>query len=370
MRLTILQDTFKEGLATVKPAVHTRASLAILGNVLLRATGGWLYLGATNLEIGIGTRLPARTYDDGAITLPARLLLEYVNALPSGDEIEIDLNKTATARLQCAGYKANIKGIAADDFPHIKGVDNMTDDGIKPVRLPAAAFKALVARVTFAAATDAARPVLTGVLCDMTDSGVTFAAADGFRLAVGSDASWQARTARAIIPAVALAEAGRLASGETVEMYLTGEQALFASGETELVSQLIGGNFPDYTQIVPKSHDTRATFDTAALLQAVRVANLFGRDSAGIVKLAVSEDGVIVSATSAETGDGTTRVDAEVNGPAVEIAFNARYLADALAAVGSEQAALELATGTSPGVVRSAGGDGWLCVIMPMNQTR
>ena len=380
MKISCLQENLAKGLATVGRAIATRSTLPVLSNILLESDEGRLKLTTTNLEIGINCWIGARIEEEGRITVPARLLTEFVNSLPSG-QIDMELvERTQTLNLKCARYEANIKGIAASEFPAVPTADSI--EGRNNLYLEADAFRRMIEQVVFAAATDESRPILTGVLAQFHQGGLTLAAADGFRLAVssadvGADLD---EASTVIIPARALAELGRISADQQdpIEIIITPNrnQILFHLSSTDLVSQLIEGNFPDYKQIVPASYSTRTLMATSDLLKAVKVAFLFARDAANIVRFSVvpgselTPGQLIVTGTSAEFGDNVSELDASVEGGEIEVAFNARYLIDALSVVGTPEVALETSTSSSPGVLRPVGGDDFLCVVMPMHISR
>jgi DNA polymerase-3 subunit beta len=380
MKISCLQENLARGLATVGRAVASRSTLPVLSNILLQSDEGRLRLAATNLEIGINCWIGARIEEEGSITVPARLLTEFVNSLPPG-QIEMELTeRTQTLNLKCARYEANIKGIDANEFPDVPTADSL--DGQNNLHLDAEAFRRMIEQSVFAAATDESRPILTGVLAKFHQGGLTMAAADGFRLAVtsaevGVDLD---ETSDIIIPARALSELNRISGDEEkeIELMITPgrNQILFHLSNTDLVSQLIEGNFPDYNQIVPKGHTTRTIVATEELLKAVKVAFLFARDAANIIRFNIvpgselTPGQIIITGTSAELGDNVGEIDATIEGNEIEIAFNARYMIDALSVVGTAEVALETSTPSSPGVLRPVGGGDFLCVVMPMHITR
>jgi DNA polymerase-3 subunit beta len=386
MKISCLQENLARGLATVGRAVATRSTLPVLSNILLESDEGRLRLAATNLEIGVNCWIGARVEEEGRITVPARLLTEFVNSLPPG-QIDMELTERAqTLNLKCARYEANIKGIDASEFPDVPTAETISGQGQAQqptlLHLEAGAFQRMIDQAVFAAATDESRPILTGVLAQFHQGGLTLAAADGFRLAVSSaDVGVDLDQASSvIIPARALAELNRVSGEqeEPIELMITSQrnQVLFHLANTDLVSQLIEGNFPDYHQIIPKSRTTRTVVATSELLKAVKVAFLFARDAANIVRFNVvpgselTPGQVIITGTSAEFGDNVSEIDADIEGEAIEIAFNARYMIDALSVVGTSEVALETSTPSSPGVIRPVGGDDFLCVVMPMHITR
>ena len=380
MKISCLQENLARGLTTVGRAVAARSTLPVLSNILLESDEGRLRLAATNLEIGVNCWIGGRVEEEGRITVPARLLTEFVNSLPPG-QIDMELNeRTQTLNLKCARFEANIKGIDASEFPDVPTADSL--DGQNRLHLEPDIFRRMIDQVVFAAATDESRPILTGVLAKFHQGGLTLAAADGFRLSVtAADVGVDLDEAVSIIiPARALAELSRISADEEdpIDLIITPQrnQILFHLSNTDLVSQLIDGNFPDYNQIVPKGHNTRTLVSTQELLKAVKVAFLFARDAANIIRFNVvpgselTPGQVIVTGTSAEFGDNVSELDASIEGDEIEIAFNARYMIDALSVAGTPEVVLETSTPSSPGVIRPVGGDDFLCVVMPMHITR
>jgi len=369
MRVSCLQENLAKGLSTVGRAVATRSTLPVLSNVMLATDQGRLKLSATDLEIGINCWIGAQVEEEGAITIPARLLIDFVNALPS-ERIDMELNvRTQELHLKCARYEANIKGIDAQEFPLIPTVD----DGDYQLTLEPSLLRQMIGQVTFAAATDESRPILTGVLVKFDGPQLTMAAADGFRLSVrhAQLENPVPEPVSVIIPARALAELGRISSDEELPISLTitssRNQALFHLSSTDLVSQLIEGRFPDYNQIIPKRSDVQTTVSTDEFLKACRTANIFARSEANIVRLRIGEDRMIIAASSAEMGDNVSEVDARVAGEPIEIAFNVRFLIDMLSVAGAAQVVLETTNPSSPGVIKPVGTEDFIHVIMPMH---
>lgn len=383
MKLECLQENLAEGLAVVGRVVPTKSTLPVLSNVLLQAeAGGALRLAATNLDMAVSHRVPATVERDGQITLPARLLSDYVTLLDHGQKVSLDLNaKSHKVHLACGRYEANVAGIDADDFPPIPTVS-----GGAGFSVDAATFKDAVGQVSFAAAPDDTRPVLAGVLVKLQGGTLTLAAADGFRLAVRTvELSQAGADITMIVPARALVEVARLVSteeGQEVRVASTasGNQVLFAFGQTELTSRVIEGQFPDYQRIIPASTKTTVILGTGDFLRATRAASVFARDNSNIVRLecAPAEPGaasalgrVMVKSTSAEMGDNEGHLDASVNGEETQIAFNGKYLRDALEAVETPQVALQISGPSSPGILKPvAENTPYLHVIMPMHVAR
>lgn len=385
MRVSCLQENLSRGLNIVGRAVSARSTLPVLGNILVATDEGRLKLAATNLEIGISCWIGAKVEDDGAVTVPARLLSEFVNQLPA-ERIDMDLSvRTLMLNLKCARYDTNIKGIDASEFPIIP-----TSDGADAIRIEADTLRKMINQVVFAAATDESRPTLTGVHARFNGKRLTLAATDGFRLAVRSTelAAAVPEKSEVIIPARALSELSRIigllpkteGEAQMVEITIAGarNQILFHLPDVDMVSQLIDANFPNYEAIIPKSFATRTIIDTQATLRALRVANLFARDSSNIVRFQMTpgRDGapasLTMTATSAESGDNLANLDAIIEGPEGEIAFNGRYMLDVLNVIEEPQIALETTRASAPGVVRpvGVGPEEFTCVVMPMHISR
>jgi DNA polymerase-3 subunit beta len=379
MKVSCPQESLARGLAVVNRAVASRTTLPILSNILIETDEGRLKLSATNLEIGINCWIGARVEDQGAITVPARLLSDFVNSLPK-EPVAFELNgKGQTLKVTADRYRAEIKGLDAADFPILPTVDQ----GLS-FTMDAAALRAMISQVSIAAATDESRPILTGILTVVDpDAGrITMAAADGFRLSVRSaelDAALE-RSVSVIIPARALLEVARITTDEDppVEIAITDNrnQILFRLESISLVSQLIDGNFPDYEKIVPPNHTTRAVVNTKSMQSAVRIASFFARDAANVVRLSFQPGDdlqpgmVVVSAQAAEVGGNQGEVEASIEGGAVDVAFNAKYLMDVLGVTGSDQLAIEVSTSSSPGVFRPVSEAAFTHVIMPMHLSR
>ncbi len=367
MKLSVMQENLARGLSVVSRAVSSRSTLPVLANVLLRTEDAGLKLTATNLEIGITYWVPGKIETDGAITVPARLLTDLVSSLPSAERVDLELQGTDLLNIRCGRFATHVKGIDADEFPTIQTA------GERPTtRVSQKVLKRALAETAFAAASDEARPILTGVLAKFEGSKLTLAAADNYRIAVRTIEVLDAvEAASVVIPARALTELSRILSDtdDPVEIVLAQgrNQVLFHLEGVDIVSRLIDGQFPNYAQVLPASHTTRAVIDREELLRAVRPAALIASSSANIVKLQVGGDGTGVTVTAnAEVGDYSGEVEATVEGDGTTIAFNARYLNDVLTYVNADRFALELNGPLSPGVFRPIGDDAYVHVVMPV----
>ena len=380
MRLSCLQENLNKGLAVVGRAVATRTPLPITQNVLLSTDRSMLKLSATNLELAVTTWVGAMVEEEGSLTVPARLLTEYVASLPD-ERIDMSTEQgQATLRMKCGRSESRVNGTNADEFPPIPTVDEGMVAKVDPQ-----ALRTAIGQVVFAAATEESRPVLTGVKLEMEESRFTMAAADGFRLAVhrGELLEPIGETASTIIPARTFNELSRFLvdQEDAVEMTVTAAkgQVLFRLTDVEVVSQLIQGTFPNYSQLIPQTYQTRTVLELHKFLRAARSASIFARDGSGIVRLQVvpgaegaAEDGsgqpgkVVISARAEEMGDNQDEVDITVEGAESKIAFNSKYLLDVLQVMDLAEVALETSSPSSPGVFKATDSDSYVHVVMPM----
>jgi DNA polymerase-3 subunit beta len=377
MKVSCLQENLARGLSIVSRAVAPRSTLPVLGNILVATDEGRLRLSATNLEMGISCWIGANIEEDGATTVPARTLVDLVNTLPN-EQVHMELAvRTQTLNVRCGSFNNDIKCIDAQEFPPLPPGE--LDGGLE---LDLEELKEMIHHVVFAASTDDARPVLTGVLVEISDGELSLAAADGFRLSLCHSRlnTPDSGPVRAIIPGRALSELARVADddAEGVTMILPPNrgQVVFRTDDIEVVSQLIEGTYPDVKGIIPNGYATRAVLPTSSFLKACKAADIFAREAAHSARLKITpgdelEPGKLeISATAAETGSNETVVDATIEGDELEIAFNVRFLIDVLSVVDTPNVALETNNASSPGVMRSVGRDDFLHVIMPMHLGR
>lgn len=388
MKLSINQPNLAAALSIAGRGVSSRTTIPVLGNILLEAKNNQLRLAAANREIGINCWIGAKVEDEGAITVPARLLTEFVNSLPP-ERIDMELTvKTQTLHLSCARFDANMKGIDAFEFPLLPTYQEQATETDVPTvsgdayAVDKEALAKLIDGVIFAASKDDSRPTLTGIETTFDNRKLTMGATDGYRMSMHTiDASFGAKVT-VVIPARSLGEVARIAkdaAGDiTIVVSEKRNQVMFsAPGQklwqrVDVVSELIDARFPDFRATIPKSHNTRAIIDTKALLGAVRVALLFGRDNANIVRFTFTPDigeepgKLQLSATSAEMGNNVSELACDVTGERIDMAFDGRFVIDALSHIDAPQVVISLTQPTRPATWRPVGGSEFLHVVMPM----
>ncbi len=378
MHFQCLQENLKRGLATVGHAVAGRSTLPVLSNILLKTQDGHLVLAANNLEIGITAIVGAKIDEDGAVTVPAKLLTDLVSNLPN-DVVDIQLDdRTQSITVRCKGTKSVIKGIEADEFPAIPLADTST----APLTvLSPDLFADVISQVAIATAQEHTNPVLGGMLIRFAGSKATFAAIDGYRLAVRSiDLEVPVETdIDLIIPGRALIELARTIKGtdEPISVYSTANnsQVIFHTETMSFVSRVIDGKFPDYERFIPQLSDTstRTILNVADLTRAIKRMSLFATAAGNIVTLTMQDscdDGtsgrLTLTATAAEVGDSIETVEGLIDGDGGKLALNIKYFQEAINAIDTTEVALESQSPGSPGVFKPVGGTDYLHLVMPM----
>ena len=383
MKLSCLQENLSKALAVVGRAVAVRSTLPITQNVLLATDGGRLKLSATNLEIGITTWIGAMIEEEGSITVPARLLTEFIGSLPAG-QIEITgSERPKSLSLNSGRINARISGTDAEDFPPIPTIS--AEEGVE-FQVSTRDIKRSIDQTAFAADTEETRPVLSGILVEIEGDKLTLAAADGFRLAVkqGSILKPVEKPVNVIIPARTFSEVSRLIGEQdsTMDVLVSSSknQVLFRLDDLQIVSQIIQGNFPRYMDLLEDAmRDTKseATLRITDILAASRSVYIFVRDSNEIVKVQMnsgSEDGptgqMIISSKDDEVGENAAEIDGQITGEESTIAFNGQYLLDVLANIDGEEVSIKTSGPSRAGVFTSPGSDQYVHLIMPMFITR
>lgn len=362
MKLITTQDHLAKALSAVSRIVNPRGTLSVLGNILLETKKGRLRISATNLELGIDYFIGAKIDKTGSITVPARLLTDYVNNLTE-EKVELSV-KENTLLLASTGAKSKINGISATEFPVIPEVK-----GGKAVTISGSGIKDIIQKVSIAAAVDETRPILSGVLFHFKDPELKVAATDSYRLAELSMRFEKSapEALKVVVPAKALAELGRVVEGDEVKVRTAENQAQFETNNIRLVSRLLEGEFPNYEQIIPEKLGTKASVDREELINKIRIASLFSEDAGYGVSLSFTAPGKVeITAETSQVGDSQASLSGKVSGSTNKVSFNARYLLDGLQALSSKTVTLETEGKLSPCVIRGEKEKDYLYVIMPL----
>lgn len=364
MKLQVTQENLNRALGTVARVANSRNALPILANILIKTVNNRLSIAATNLDIAITDYIGAKVSEEGSVTVPARLMQDFVSSLPSGViDLELEDNKL---HIRTEHYKSVINGIPADDFPVMPAIE----DGIT-WKVAGPNLKKALHQVAFAASSDESRPVLTGVYLHTVEGRLYMAATDSYRLAEKDlgplDVNGQ--SFQLLIPVSAMQDLQRIVSdfSEDVEVTHDEQQILFRVGDVDLVARLIEGKYPDYRKLVPANFNTTALLKRADFINVTKVSSLFARESAGSVTINVDDTSkeLSIHAIASQLGENDAAASAEVTGGG-SITLNSRYLLDGLQAFGGESVQFCFNGKLEATLIQDLTADDYIHIIMPL----
>ncbi|MDO8515213.1 MAG: DNA polymerase III subunit beta [bacterium] len=362
MTLEILQENLIKGLSLVTRVTTGKIQMPILGNVLLETVDGQLKLSGTNLEISLNTVIGAKIITEGSFTVPSRTLTEIIAALPPG-KIILEL-KEGQLIVISGKFSTKINGIPASEWPAVTKIENKNNQNIK---IDFSKFKELVSKTIISVGTDEARPALTGILVKSNGEELIMVATDGFRLS-------QTRLAvkspdfSIIVPSKAMLEVSKM-DGKSLEIEIGSNDAVFTIDDAVLTARLIAGNFPAYEKIIPQSSENSLIIDAVDLLKSVKLAGVFARDSANIVKFGVQNDKLVIKSQAQQTGENQSEVEIKLEKQQEEeliIAFNYHYLLDLLNIAGDHELKFSFTNSLTAGLFEIIGDKDFLHLIMPV----
>ncbi len=370
MKAITLQEDLAKGLVMVSRVVASRGQLPVLANILVEGTKEGVNLVATNLELGMRVAVGGRVEEEGAITVPARQLVEFVAAMETGNvKLGTEAEKMSVVG---SGSRGMFAGIAASEFPTLPRPGE-TKSG--KVKIDKKTILEIAAQVAYAAAGDESRPVLTGVKFSVAGEQLTVVATDGFRLsrkAISSGKGGEQFKDGLILPARTILELARVAgeaegNGEIeMEVVKANNQVVFSLGRIELVSRVLEGNFPDTEKIIPREFKTSMVADRGEWTRLLRAAGIFARDNSNIVRFKVADAVFKMSASAAQVGENESEMEAEVEGEGGEIAFNYKYVLDFLGSVEGERVCFKMNDNLSPGVFGVEKDESLTVLVMPV----
>lgn len=364
MELSVTQENLARALSAVGRVATSKTGLPILSNILFRTEGNRLLVAATNLEIAATYYIGAKVAKQGSITLPARLVSEFVSSLPKGT---VDLSvKSTHMTISSGNYTSVVNGTDADDFPELPTIDEKKAVTYSVV---AGDLKQALGQTIITSSSDSTRPVLTGVYWHSVDGALYLAATDGYRLSERRLMETKS-TIAAIVPTSSLQEVLRTMNDtvDEVEVLFDDTQVRFRIGEAEITSRLIDGNYPDYRQLIPKESET--TFDIKAedFARTVKIASLFARESGGSVTLSADKDKqeLSIHSIASELGENTSTASCEVT-ESGQVTLNSRYIADALSVIEGETITFRFSGKLSPCVLTAKDkAPNYTHIIMPL----
>lgn len=363
MKFTVLQQDLLPHLQALGRSVGVRSNLPVLDNILLSVEGKKLKIAATNLEIGVIRHINVETEEMGEITIPAKTLIEVISGLGSA-KITFSVEGEILT-LDCNKFKASLNGISASEFPAIPLSSKNGVNLPKEVILSSG-------QILFAAAVDEGRPVLTGILTDVKEDKIDFVATDGFRLA-HCQVKLSQKTAefKSLIPRKTYDEVLRIISEtdvDNIELSHSQDQnqVVFNLGSTILSSRLIEGQFPSWEKIIPTQIATRAMVDKEELLKALKLAAVFAKNETNVVILALGKSGLKIESSAKQLGSQQNEIEASVEGDDLQIAFNSKFLLDAISNAPSQQVLIEFSGALSAALIKPVGVEGLQYIMMPV----
>lgn len=361
MKLKVTQENLNKALGLVARVASSRGTLPVLSNVLLKIEGNRLGVSATNLDIAISCQLGAQVQSEGALTVPARLLQDFINGLPAG-VIELE-QEEQRLKITTDSYKSVINGVSAEEFPVMPAIEGGTT-----WKVAGPVLKKGLQQVLMAASGDETRPVLTGVYFHTIDGMLYIAATDSYRLAEKRLSAVKEKV-QLLIPATALHDVLRIINDYEGDITVVhdDQQVQFRAGDVELVARLIEGNYPDYRKLVPASFSVSATLPRTELTNITKVSSLFARESAGSIVVSVDEpsESIWIHAVASQLGENNATLKVEAKGTG-SITLNSRYLLDALQAMEAKNVRLGFNGKLEAAMLADPDSDDYLHIIMPL----
>lgn len=363
MKVSIARGELLEALSTVSRGLSSRTTLPILSGIHVSTHGDTVTFQATDLEVSIRTSCRARIEEAGVSVLTGRLLTDIVRSLPEA-AVTIDTSPAGSATVTCGQSSFTIKTLNPEDYPKFPEVSVENT-----VSLPAEMFARVVHQVSKAVSRDETRPILTGILVVVEAGSLRMVATDSYRLCIREVATEGVQgDIELVVPGKALEDVAKLAaSTESISLGVADNQVIFTFGGTTFVSRRIEGTFPNYRQLLPKEHTTRAVVDRIELLEAVKRVSLMAQHGAPLrVKVSSADHTLTLSASTQDYGDATEDLQVTPEGESVEIAFNHTYLADGVAIAEGDSVAIEVTSPLKPGVLKPVGDEGFVYLLMPV----
>ncbi len=361
MKLQVTQENLNKALNSVSRVASSRSTLPILANVLIKTDNNLLTVSATNLNIAITHSIGAKVTTKGSITVPAKLMQEFISSLPNGI-INLELNGTKL-KLETDKYNSTINGIISEDYPIMPSINNKNTWKISSLTL-----KEALSQVIFTASSDETRPILTGILFSVINNNLYLVATDSYRLAEKKVIKLD-HEMNLLIPASSMHDLLRILPDNDTEVLITYDenQIKFKINEIELLTRLLNGTYPDYKQLIPKQFSTSAVLKKSDLLNVVKVSSLFARENAGSIKIEVNKEDSTLSVKSiaSQIGENTASAEARINNSG-EITINARYLLEALNAIPGETVEFSFNGKLEPTIIKDPKKTDYNHIIMPL----
>jgi DNA polymerase III subunit beta len=367
MKLTITREQLQEGLVAVAASIPAKTTLPILSNILLEATKEGIRLSGTDLDIAVSTTVTASVDQEGAITLPARKLVEIVRELPSA-AIRLTASGEQRVTIECGRSRFRLLGLPREEFPAFPSVK--FEGGW---RTSSKELQKLIGHVAFAASTEESRPILNGVLWELRPERMRMVATNGHRLArmdVPTSEAQGASQADLIVPPKALEQIRRLfGTDETVEIARSENHLGFRTASTQIFTRLIEGPYPNYEQVIPRENDKAATADKAALTAALRRMSIVASDQTHRIRMAFANGSCKLSVQTPDLGEAQEELNVSYEGDPLEIGFNAAYLLEILKYIPTDEVRMTFKAPERAATCEPVGWDdpaSYLALVMPL----
>ncbi len=366
MEFSIKRAVFLEGIQKTLSIVEKRTTLQILNNILVRTQSERIRITATDREVGLSSYYGATISAPGEITVGARKLFEMVREI-EGDVINFKVMENNWVNVTCGKTLYKIPGISAGDFPEVSDIEN-----IESIRIPCDVLKNVFEKTFFAISQDEMRPNLNGVFFEVTGGNVAVVATDGHRLSLanmslvgeGHDAL---NMKGVIIPRKGVSEIRKLVeAGDAVDMCVTNGVCVVKKQDTVLRVSLINSEYPDYKRVIPQEGGVEVQLDKDQILHSLRRMSVMSTEKFSGVKIEVYDHRMVLTSTNPDVGEAKDEIDVSYNGEKLEVGYSVRYLLDAMDPIDGDVVSFEIRSGEGPGVVRSAGSDAYMCVVMPI----
>jgi len=367
MKLHCTKGDLFQGIQIVQSAISVRSTLPVLGNVLFEASDQGLRLSATDLEVGIRTWVKADVIEKGAITIPAKILSDFLRTLEENREVKLEVSENNKIEIKSGRDRLNVTGLPKEDYPVLPEFDET-----KSVAISKSVVREMVRKTMFAASSDETRYVLNGVHLIIEKGKATGVATDGRRLAyIQRPIADKGLSIKVIIPTKAVQELVRLVSdekkeGDDLKVSFTDNQASFYDGSTVILSRLIEGHFPNFEQVIPKTKEIQLRLDRLQLLASVTRAAVGTLERGGSVRMSLTKGTIKIQAAAQGRVEVESELPTNYEGQDFEVAFNPVYLSDVLKALEQNEIVIELTTPLNPGVIRPADDESYRYVMMPM----
>jgi DNA polymerase III subunit beta len=367
MKISLLQENLNLALTNVSRFVSSKNQLPILNNILLSTDQGRLKLSATNLELSINYWIGAKINQEGSITIPSKEITEFVSYLSVG-KIDLEL-KNNLLNISSEKTNSDFTTTPSNDFPEFPKINPET---LFEINLDL--FTKSIDQISFSATTDDTRPILTGVLCIFEKETIKFISTDGFRLSLKeikleTPLDLKKDSLSFLIPARSLIEVTKLAKNDQkIKIGLTTDehQVVFVLDDIELVSRLIEGDFPDYKKLIPENYSTKIFINRDELLQSVKLASVFAKESANVVKINIKNNNLELTANAPQVGQNLIKLDSKTEGENLEVAFNYKFLTDFLSVCKSNEILIEINESLSPVFFHDQSDPSFTHIIMPV----